>query len=283
MSDFGAIFYRGPSLLTGDEIVGILTGLDSGSHNPKTGPIAQAWILRADMPPMDAKRANMDDAVCGDCALRGRDGRNSGCYVVPWQGPYRVYKSFIEGAYPSVTWPELQAVVEGRVIRLGAYGDPAAIPFETWQAMLLTAASWVGYTHQHRTCDRRFRTIVMASVESESDAIDAWARGWRTFRIRRQGGALIRLSRRPNVVTRLELATEFVCPASDEAGHRTTCAECRLCRGTSSPARSVAIYPHGKPSSLRMFGAKPASWFGRTVVAKHSAHKPLVDRHEVLA
>jgi hypothetical protein len=26
---------------------------------------------------MDAKRANVDDAICGDCKLRGRDGYDS--------------------------------------------------------------------------------------------------------------------------------------------------------------------------------------------------------------
>jgi hypothetical protein len=49
-------------------------------------------------------------------------------------------------------------------------------------------------------------------------------------------------------------ALEFACPASDEMGHRTTCERCQLCRGTSSPARSVAIVVHGKPSSLKAFG-----------------------------
>lgn len=72
-------FYRGPSLLTGDPIVGILTGLEHGSNNPKTGPIAQAWILRADIGPMDAKRKNIDDAVCGDCKLKGAGGFGAVC------------------------------------------------------------------------------------------------------------------------------------------------------------------------------------------------------------
>lgn len=263
MSEFGCVFYVGPSLLTGDPIVGILTGLDAGSANAKTGRIAQAWILRSDLPPMDAKRANVDDAICGDCPRSGRDGKNSGCYVVPWQGPMQVYKAFVAGDYPVVTWPELQAVVEGRMVRLGAYGDPAAIPFEAWQAMLRTARSWIGYTHQHRRCDRRFRTIIMASVDSRDEAVDAWARGWRTFRIRRRDEPLIALPRRPAVSVRLAHAAEFVCPASDEAHHRTTCEQCRLCRGTSSPARSVAIYPHGKPSSLKAFGIQPLYFGGR--------------------
>ena len=237
---FGCMFYRGPSLLTGDPIVGILTGLESESRNPKTGAIAQAWILRSDLAPMDAKRTNVDDAVCGDCKLRGRDGIDSGCYVTPWLGPYRVYKSFIAGAYPTVTWPELQAIVEGRMLRLGAYGDPAAIPFEVWRATIRSASSWIGYTHAWRVCDPRFKTTVMASVDTVDEFVSAGLHGWRTFRIRQRDEPLI-------------VGAEFQCPASDEMGHRTTCAQCRLCRGTSSPARSVAIFPHGKPSSLRVF------------------------------
>jgi hypothetical protein len=71
MSEPGAIFYRGPSLLTGDPIVGIVTGLDGGSMNAKTGPMVQAWILRPEIAPMEAVRENVDDAICGTCALRG--------------------------------------------------------------------------------------------------------------------------------------------------------------------------------------------------------------------
>ncbi len=240
MSELGVVFYQGPSLLTGDPIVGILTGLDTGSMNAKTGPIAQAWILRSDMGPMEAKRANFDDAVCGDCALRGHDGVDSGCYVVVWQSPWTVYRGFRAGAYPAVTWPELQAVVEGRMVRLGAYGDPAAIPFDVWRRMLDATGSWIGYTHSWRRCDPRFKTIVMASVDTIDEFVSAGLAGWRTFRIRQHDEPLI-------------AGGEFACPASDEMQHRTTCADCRLCRGTSSPARSVAIYPHGKPSSLRVF------------------------------
>lgn len=240
MSELGVTFYRGPSLLTGDPIVGILTGLDGGSMNPKTGPMAQAWVLREDPAPMDAKRQNIDDAVCGDCKLRGRDGRDSGCYVPVWVAPMQVWKGYRAGRYPVVTWPELQAVVEGRAVRLCAYGDPAAVPIEVWRTMLATAATHVAYTHAWRTCDPRLKAIAMASVDSEHEFFHAGLAGWRTFRIRRRDEALV-------------AGAEFVCPASDEAGHRVTCQVCTLCRGQASQARSVAIYPHGKPSSLRVF------------------------------
>jgi hypothetical protein len=142
MTEFGCLFYRGPSLLTGDPIVGVLTGLDQGSANAKTGPMAQAWILRSDIAPMDAKRQNVDDAVCGSCKLRGKNGRGSRCYVPVWFAPHNVYKRI--DAYPPVNWPELQALLEGRGVRLGAYGDPAAIPFEVWRALLTTVTTWTG-------------------------------------------------------------------------------------------------------------------------------------------
>lgn len=33
MSELGAVFYRGPSLLTGDPVVGVLTGLEGGRRH----------------------------------------------------------------------------------------------------------------------------------------------------------------------------------------------------------------------------------------------------------
>lgn len=240
MSEPGAIVYRGPSMLTGDPIVAILTGLDGGSRNPKTGPMVQGFVLRADVGPMDAKRRNIDDAVCGDCQLRGRDGRDSGCYVAAWVSPLAVYKQFVAGAYLEPSWAGAQALVEGRGLRLCAYGDPVAVPFTVWSMLLATAGTHVGYTHSWKIADERFKAVLMASVDDPAEWYDAQCAGWRTFRIRRPGDDLI-------------AGAEFVCPASDEAGHRVTCQQCQLCRGTSSPARSVAIVAHGKPSSLRGF------------------------------
>jgi hypothetical protein len=240
MSEVGAVFYRGPSLLTGDPIVGILTGLEGGSMNPKTGPMVQSWILRPDLPPHAAIRANMDDAICGDCALRGVSSLDRRCYVATWLGPTNVFKMFRAGRYLDASWPELQALLEARHIRLGAYGDPAAIPFEIWQVLLANAAGWVGYSHAWKRCDPRFKSILMASVDSEREFFEAGFRGWRTFRVRGKQDDLI-------------AGAEFACPASDELGHRTTCQACQLCRGTSSPARSVSIIAHGHNGALTAF------------------------------
>lgn len=255
----GVVFFRGPSVLTGALITGIVTGLDGSSLNAKTGAMAQAWILRADMRPMDAKRKNLDDAVCGDCKLRGDHGVGSICYVPTWFGPANVFKADRRGRYPVRRPEDVARRLRARTIRLGAYGDPAAIPFPVWEALLEGAAGWIGYTHQWQTCDRRFRRILMASVDSVEEWSLAWASGWRTFRIRAKGDPLI-------------AGYEFVCPASDEAGHRVTCQECQLCRGAASPARNVVINAHGHHGAMvNFYRTRPelpspvnrGGWFGR--------------------
>jgi hypothetical protein len=234
----GAIFYRGPSLLTGAPIVAVAVGLEGGSLNRKTGPMVQVYVLRSDLGPMDAKRRNLDDAVCGDCKLRGHEGIESACYVTVWNAPRIVYEH-LDG-YIDADWSEIRALVEGRHVRCAAYGDPAAVPFEVWRQLLSIAAGWTMYTHQWRTCDPRFKTLAMASVDDLDEFRAARLTGWRTFRVRGERDPIVR-------------GAEVTCPASDEAGHRTTCARCSLCRGTARPARSIVIAAHGKPSNLIAF------------------------------
>lgn len=228
------VFYDGPSVLTGDRVIGVTTGLSIGSANRKTGEMAQAWILRADMPPMDAKRKNLDDAICGDCSMRGEGGFGASCYVTPWLGPNNVWKKWSVGGYENAHRSSTEIPV-----RLGAYGDPAAIPFHVWDTYLHGSAGWIGYTHQWVTCDQEFRRMLMASVDNSCEMSLAQSYGWRTFRVRGKNDPIG--------------VCEFVCPASNESGHRTTCRECLLCAGTSSPARSVVIMAHGKPGNMAAF------------------------------
>lgn len=247
----GIVFWRGASWLTGAPIVAIATGLDGSSANPKTGPIVQTWVLRTDLPPQEAKRQNLDDAVCGNCKLRGHEGVDSICYVPAWLGPTNVYKALLRGDYLEGDARDLAVLAEDRTLRLAAYGDPAAVPIEVWTTALELAAGHVAYTHQWRTCDVRFRQIAMASVDTVDERHAAHLAGWRTFRMRGPFEPL--------------LPGEFVCPASDEGEHRTTCEHCQLCRGGSSLARDPAIIVHGKTSSLVAFyrsqeDAQEATW-----------------------
>lgn len=223
----GGVIYQGPSMIDGSPIVVIVTGFRK-SKNSKTGAMLQTWILRADQTPTEAVKSGADQSICGDC--RHRD---SSCYVVVAQAPLAVYKAWQAGRYQDWTGAFPDNRLQGRQIRLGAYGDPAAVPFRVWRRVFeQKLAGWTGYTHQWRNPDvQRLRNFVMASVDSPEEQAQASAAGWRTFRVRHAGETLGE--------------REVICPASDEAGNRTTCEACNLCQGQRSDAKSIVITVHG--------------------------------------
>lgn len=232
------IIYRGPSLLDGSPIVAIAT---YSGRNRKTGAMVQTYIIREDMDPVTASRTGADAAICGACPLRGvanpakgkGQADNRACYVTLIHGPALVYRSHVRGVYPDATEPDAATAIGwGRMVRIGTYGDPAAVPESVWEALTMRAKGWTAYTHQWLYHPDAL-TYAMASVESLTAAKYIWNRNGRTFRIVRD-------------VAEIDPAREVLCPASAEAGKRTTCADCRLCAGqaTRSP-KSVAIVAHG--------------------------------------
>jgi hypothetical protein len=230
MMPAGFVAYRGPSLIDGAPIAAIIT---LRSHNSKTGDMAQAWVLRSDMDPQAAIRDGHDTAICGDCMHRSGSSIGRSCYVITWLGPLNVYRSFTRGGYPDVAPDGAAGVLLDRQLRVCAYGDPAAVPFDVWFSLLSNVDGWTGYTHQWRTCDQRLKSLLMASVDTEDEQSTAAQMGWRTFRTR--------------LSSESALPTEIVCPASNEAGHLTTCDQCNLCTGNArGRARSVVIAAHGQ-------------------------------------
>lgn len=243
----GLILFEGPSQLDGSPIVCIATGIDHPSANHKTGPMVQTWILRRDVPPDEAAMDGSDSAVCGACPLRGvvtklpngeLVNRFRSCYVFVGQAPTAVWRAYKRGDHG----PFEPSKLAGRFIRFGAYGDPCAVPLSLWRDIAAVAAGHTGYTHQWR--DRAFqwyRSLLMASVETEEDAALARLNGWRTFRAAVHGS--------------IPMAGEFHCPASKEQGYRLTCEECGACDGTgANPARaSVVIWPHGPRAAVKSF------------------------------
>jgi hypothetical protein len=233
----GLTIYRGPSMLDGAPIVAIATGLKKSSRNGKTGSMVQIWIMREDVSPRDAVNSGADASVCGDCVHRGRtiDGKNvdRSCYVTIIHAPRNVWSSYHRGIYPAAT--DLTAAFADRAVRLGAYGDPAAVPLAVWQAITSKAAYCTGYTHQWQ----RFPALAawcMASCDSELEREHAKALGFRTFRVRRQ------LDPR--------LQGEGACPASAEMGKATSCELCKLCGGLSTKAKAdITIIAHGSPAT----------------------------------
>lgn len=235
----GAVLYRGPSMLDGAPIVVILTGLANASRNAKTGDMLQTWIMRADVHPLAALKG-ADASICGACPHRPASG--GACYVQVGRAPSNIWKAFAADRYAYGEGVQLGA---GRMVRLGSYGDPAAVPAAVWEALTRHASGWTGYTHQWRTAPH-LKPLCMASVDSEAEAMEARAQGWRTFRVR--GAA-------EPVAARLE----FVCPASEEAGRKTDCATCRACMGTAGKAKaSPVIIAHG-PTARRFMLTRTAA------------------------
>jgi hypothetical protein len=224
-----AILWSGPSQIDGAPIMLIAT---INSANVKTGSgLVQTWILRSDMSPLEAIHSGSDSSICGDCVLRGsiENGRNVGraCYVLVHNAPRSIYAAHTRGRYARLSLRGARQALSGLHVRLGAYGDPAAVPVRVWDTLLADTAGHVGYTHQWR----RFKAIsryTMASVESLKHATQAHARGFRTFRI---GAAKTR--------------GESLCPASAEAGRKLTCDRCMACSGSTGRRGSIVIPAHG--------------------------------------
>lgn len=226
----GAVIWEGESLLDGQPVVAIVTGLAAGSANAKTGGLLQTWILRQDVHPVEARRTGADASICGECRHRSlRAGGQGTCYVNVGFAPAGIWKGYRRGIYPR---RDPRGLAAGRAVRLGAYGDPGAVPVEVWRELVVGATGWTGYTHQWRQVPA-LAPMCMASVDTPAEAVEAAALGFRTFRIRTPEAPL--------------RAREFVCPASAEAGHRLKCESCLACNGAPRGNRpaSPVIIAHG--------------------------------------
>jgi hypothetical protein len=222
------VFYRGPSLVDGAPIVGVAVYSD---RNAKTGRVLQTYIIRADMNPLEASKTGADVSICGTCPLRGtatndparKQAAGRRCYVNLGQGPLSVFRALERGRYPDV---DPAAIGADRMVRVGTYGDPAAIPGEIWDAMLSQATTWTAYTHQ-----KPWRPeIAMQSADDYHEAALHWHAGRRTFRVIAN-------------LDHIDHNHEILCPASKEAGRRVQCAACKLCKG-SARGKSIAIVEH---------------------------------------
>lgn len=229
----GFIFYKGPSQIDGSPIMGIAT---LHSRNSKTGDMVQTWILNDNgLSPFENMKNGTDYSVCGDCKHRRHTG--GACYV-DGKAPTSVWKSYMKSNYPDYTlspnyW---ETLVEGREIRVGAYGDPFAIPYEVWARLLKTARKHTGYTHQWQldSFDSRIGDICMASVDNEQEYTQAKKQGMRTFRVLSNQKVTLK-------------PREFICPATPEGGDTQTCQTCCACSGIgASPNKAdVAVVVHG--------------------------------------
>lgn len=223
------LLYDGPSLIDGKPIVVLATGFIRPSTNKKTGPVIQTYIMRKDIPPAEALKSEQDSSVCGTCSLRG-----GSCYVLVHQAPSAVWHAANKRDMTLIT--DLAELGQGQVIRIGSYGDPAAVPIEIWEKFASESRNHTGYTHGWSYCDPKLQDYCMASVESVEEKELANAAGWKTFRIKKEG-------------TKLQ-PEESLCAA--EKNEDITCKLCKLCDGKR---KNVAITIHGTNWKVKAFNS----------------------------
>jgi hypothetical protein len=160
------------------------------------------------------------------------------CYVNTGQGPRSVWMATVDRPVESVE-PSLKP------IRLGAFGDPAMLPYRLLKS-LVKGRRHAGYTHQWHRVKRIFGRLLMASVDdvmadregcsSAELRARAKSKGYRTFRVIRDRSEL--------------LPGEIECPNST---HGVQCVDCGLCSGRSGVddrRKDIAVVVHGASKGL---------------------------------
>lgn len=232
----GVIIYEGPSEIDGKPIVVIANSLKV-NKNRKIGNMIQTWILRSDVHPNDALKYGSDVSICGDCIHRGEYDMttdkvtNRTCYVNLYkQGIFSIYNAYKRGSYPVCDIKFLQ-LFNDRHVRIGSYGDPAAVPVYVWETITKHCKDYTGYTHAWRTCSPVYSKFCMASCETVEDYKFANIKGWRTFRL---------------ITDENEArdSNEIPCPAQI---HDTVhCDKCGFCDGNSpNDKKNVTVVFHG--------------------------------------
>ena len=204
------------------------------TSNSKTGNMVQSFILPIDWITSDKKIQEIgDSSVCFDCEHNMSNKKD--CYVIKGNslmGLLSKVRSLRKKGIDSI--PEFDSFIEekileavkGRAVRFGSYGEPVLLGEDLISKIAERASYWTGYTHQWHT-NNWAKKFFMASVESNLINRAAQAMGWRTF-----------------FVGKTDDSSLITCPASKEAGYKTTCENCKLCMGTTSRAKSIKINKH---------------------------------------
>ena len=231
----GYIAYEGPSLIDGKPIVVIINKIYNDSKNEKTGALVQSFIIRSDINPVEALNTGADESICGQCEHRPIKARETGkapCYVQVAKSVLSVYNAYKRGRYVKADAATIAAALAGKIVRIGTYGDGAAAPVQMWNQITRYAAGRRGYTHQWDSVGfdvDAWAPLVMASADTIDQAAKANLLGMRVFRV--SNGIDVQPG-------------EAICPASAEAGRKSTCSKCTLCSGTSIKARDIVIADH---------------------------------------
>lgn|GEM_PF-2283051 len=175
---------------------------------------------------------DLAEAVCFDCPFRA--------YLKCYTHKYQQYAGFLSmlksisrefknvQEIPSIHLLEKKIVEisNDKYIRFGTYGEPTLIPFGLVSNMVKASKSHTGYTHQWSK-KPDYSAFFMASTHNEGQANMAQKLGFRSF-----------------IATDKKLENAVVCPASNEAGFKSTCEKCGLCSGQRKGTKNIQILEH---------------------------------------
>lgn len=144
--------------------------------------------------------------------------------MILFQGPNNVYRAWVGTGKRSDDAHDVLALCEKKVVRFGAYGDPAHIPAWLATEIMGVSAGWTAYTHQWRdpVVAKNWKGKAMASCDTVAQLRIAESKGWAAF-----------------VATPDELDGVNIC---DNEVNGTQCIDCLRCNGAQG---SVQTQPHG--------------------------------------
>ena len=175
---------------------------------------------------------DLAEKVCFDCPFRG--------YLKCYTHKYQQYSGFVSMLksivrefttldfvpYVGIQTEKILSMAKNRYIRFGTYGEPTLIPLDLVKSMVDASKSHTGYTHQWAK-NLDFAKYFMASTHSEGQSKVAEKMGFRSF-----------------IASSKPISNAVVCPASKEAGFKSTCEKCGLCSGERKGKKHVVILEH---------------------------------------
>lgn len=266
------IFYDGPSMLNpSEQVMGIVQLV--ASQASKTEGMLQSWVFpSAIKTAVDAWEyrkkqpspckimldKGMDRACCHNCDLRGKISGGSGeCYChgqVLMFGANMMLKAMSRNGWPTISMELLEAELmtarmRGDLMRNTAYGEPMCLPDQ--YLLPLVTMPGTGYTHAWDEIPMErawiYQRYMMASVRPEKEAA-ATEMGWRCF-----------VMQEPDQYS-INKETQAPCPASAEAGRKSSCGSCKACSGKQgSHWKNMVIINHSRENNLKKANAAVAA------------------------
>jgi hypothetical protein len=142
-------------------------------------------------------------------------------------------------------------------VRLGAYGDPAAMPVNIARQLVKMAGTRQGFTHQWRWLGGTpWPLLCMASCELPQQVAQAAALGWRCYVVYPEG--LSEKEARRAISNASGRHVLGHCPASEVKGYLVSCATCPIqCDGARYGVKHFHVFnaAHGNPAAMARYRA----------------------------